>query len=159
MVDQIKNDDANGWGTGLKGFYNIEAKSATVSTVVQASPLSLLPTALITNVKRVLPAIEYTLLRSGYPSTAVAPCDNKTGRSLVFDQFWSQFTAAYFEGLHPLLAKANPWIKYLALPGNKVRDAVGSSYTGNATFKAAVKIKLQAAERHEREEHIVFDVK
>ncbi|KAA8481530.1 hypothetical protein BDE36_0778 [Arcticibacter tournemirensis] len=132
MVDLVKNDDASGWDARLKGFYDIEANPAADPTVVQASPLSLLSTALITNdedlfIKRALPAIEYTLSRSGYRSTAAAPDDNKTDRSQVFDPFRSQFTTAYFEGLHTLLAKANPWIKDVALPGNKIRDAAGYS--------------------------------
>lgn len=124
IIDLIKNDNAAGWDDVLKGFYDIEAEPKGAPTVVQSSPLAVISAAILGRdedlyIKRALPAIEYTLSRSGFRSTV------KT----AFSPYNSQFTTAYYEGLNQLLNEANPWLKKIALPDNKIRPAKGYSVT------------------------------
>lgn len=134
MVDLIKNDEAAGWSKESKGFYDIEANPKTAATVVQCSPLTIVSTAVITKdedfyIKRALPTIEYTLSRSGFRwAKGIVPSSfNNTNKTLLLSPYNSQFTTSYYEGLYHLLGEANPWIKNIALPDDKIRYANGYS--------------------------------
>ncbi|MDR6569107.1 hypothetical protein [Chitinophaga ginsengisegetis] len=134
ITDLIRNDTAAGWAPELKGFYDIEADPKVTPTVVQAAPLAVVSAAVLEKdeaffISRALPTIEYTLSRSGFRwSRGVAGTPfNKDKQSLVLSPYNSQFTTAYYEGLHQLLGEANPWLKEIALPGNNIRPAKGYS--------------------------------
>lgn len=134
MIDLMKNDTASGWDTQLKGFYDIEANPAVVPTVVHASPLTIIATAVLGRdedfyINRALPTIEYTLSRSGFRwAKAVSGTPfNSDKKSLQLSPFGSQFTTNYFEGLYQLLGAANPWLRDIALPEGKVRPTRGYS--------------------------------
>ncbi|MEI3800453.1 MULTISPECIES: hypothetical protein [unclassified Chitinophaga] len=134
ITDLIRNDTAAGWAPELKGFYDIEADPKVTPTVVQAAPLAVVSAAVLEKdeaffISRALPTIEYTLSRSGFRwSRGIAGTPfNKDKQSLVLSPYNSQFTTAYYEGLHQLLGEANPWLKEIALPGNNIRPAKGYS--------------------------------
>lgn len=134
ITDLIRNDTAAGWAPELKGFYDIEADPKVTPTVVQAAPLAVVSAAVLEKdeafyISRALPTIEYTLSRSGFRwSRGIAGTPfNKDKQSLVLSPYHSQFTTAYYEGLHQLLGEANPWLKEIALPGNNIRSAKGYS--------------------------------
>lgn len=134
ITDLMRNDTAAGWAPELKGFYDIEADPKVTPTVVQAAPLAVISAAVLEKdeafyISRALPVIEYTLSRSGFRwSKGVAGTPfNKDRQSLVLSPFNSQFTTAYYEGLHQLLGAANPWLKEIALPGGRIRPAKGYS--------------------------------
>ncbi|MBS0030396.1 hypothetical protein ACTJJ0_25805 [Chitinophaga sp. 22321] len=134
ITDLIRNDTAAGWAHDLKGFYDIEANPAVVPTVVQAAPLAVISAAILERdeafyTSRALPAIEYTLSRSGFrwAKNVSGTSFNTNKQSLLLSPFNSQFTTAYYEALHQLLGGANPWLEAIALPGNKVRPARGYS--------------------------------
>lgn len=134
IIDLIKNDTASGWDAAMKGFYDIEADPKTSATVVQAAPLAVIETAILSRdealyISRALPTIEYTLSRSGFRwAKAVTPTSYNTNpESLRLSPYNSQFTTAYYAGLYKLLQKANPWLMDIALPGNQVRNANGYS--------------------------------
>lgn len=127
IIDLIKNDNAAGWDATLKGFYDIEAEPKGAPTVVQSSPLAVISAAILGRdedlyIKRALPAIEYTLSRSGFRSN-----NDPKNKKTVLSPYNSQFTTAYYEGLDQLLNNANPWLKKVALPDNKIRPAKGYS--------------------------------
>ncbi|MRG48876.1 hypothetical protein GFS24_27445 [Chitinophaga sp. SYP-B3965] len=122
IIDLIKDDNAGGWDVNLKGFYDIEAEPKGAPTVVQSAPLAVISAAILGRdedmyIKRALPAIEYTLSRSGFRSS----------KKSVLSPYNSQFTTAYYEGLNQLLNEANPWLKKVALPDNKIRATLGYS--------------------------------
>ncbi len=128
ITDLIKNDTAAGWAPALKGFYDIEADPVSAPTVVQAAPLAVIAAAVQAHdealfISRALPVIEYTLSRSGF-RWAQKGMSKKAG---TLSPYGSQFTTAYFEGLYQLLGAANPWLKSIALPEGKVREAGGYS--------------------------------
>ncbi|WP_341838766.1 hypothetical protein [Chitinophaga caseinilytica] len=128
ITDLIRNDQAAGWAPALKGFFDIEADPKAAPTVVQSAPLAVIAAAVMGHdealfVSRALPVIEYTLSRSGF-RWAQKGMSKKAG---TLSPFGSQFTTAYFEGLHRLLGDGNPWLKKIALPDGKVRDAGGYS--------------------------------
>lgn len=130
IIDLMKNDAAAGWAPQLKGFYDIEGDPKAAPTVVQSAPLAVIAAAVLGHdeelfISRALPAIEYTLSRSGF-RWAQRGMSKKAG---TFSPFGSQFTTAYFEGLHRLLGNANPWLRKIALPDNQLRDANGYSVT------------------------------
>lgn len=132
MINLIKNAEASGWDSSLKGFYDIEGNPKTAPTVVQSSPLTVISAAVITRdedfyIKRALPTIEYTLSRSGFRwATDLVPTGfNTTRKTLLLNPFLSQFTTAYYEGLYSLLGRENPWIAEITLPGNEVRKTNG----------------------------------
>lgn len=132
ITDLLKNDDAAGWSPELKGFYDIEGNPKTAPTVVHSAPLALVSTAVVSKdedfyLRRALPAIEYTLSRSGYrwAKEVVPDGFNNTPRSLILNPFTSQFTTAYYEGLYKLLGETNPWLKEIALPSDKIRRTSG----------------------------------
>jgi hypothetical protein len=134
ITDLIRNDTAAGWAPKLKGFYDIEANPAVTPTVVQSAPLTVIAAAILEKdeafyISRALPTIEYTLSRSGFRwARGVSGTSfNTDKKSLVLSPFNSQFTTAYYEGLHQLLGGANPWLEGIALPGNKIRPARGYS--------------------------------
>lgn len=128
ITDLLRNEDAAGWAPAMKGYYDIEGDPKAAPTVVQSAPLAVIATAMLARdeafyTSRALPAIEYTLSRSGF-RWAQRGMSKKAG---TLSPYGSQFTTAYFEGLHRLLGEANPWLKKIALPDNKVRDAKGYS--------------------------------
>ncbi|MCW3466104.1 hypothetical protein [Chitinophaga nivalis] len=129
----MNNDTAAGWDPALKGFYDIEADPAQALTVVQAAPLAVVAAAVLARdeasyISRALPTIEYTLSRSGFRwAKAVAGGSSGDIKTLVLSPFNSQFTTAYYAGLHQLLGEVNPWLKSVALPDNKIRSAKGYS--------------------------------
>lgn len=128
IIDLIRNDDAAGWAPALKGFYDIEADPKAAPTVVHAAPLAVIAAAVLLRdeelfITRALPAIEYTLSRSGF-RWAQAGMSKKAA---TLSPYGSQFTTAYFEGLHRLLGEANPWLQKVALPDGQVREASGYS--------------------------------
>ncbi|WP_168208969.1 hypothetical protein [Chitinophaga sp. XS-30] len=134
IIDLMRNDTAAGWAPELKGFYDIEADPKIRPTVVQSAPLAVISAAVIGRdealyINRALPTIEYTLSRSGFrwANGIAGTLFNKDKRSLRLSAFHSQFTTAYYEGLHQLLQEANPWLKAVALPQNAVRTAKGYS--------------------------------
>lgn len=134
ITELIRNDTAAGWAPSLKGFYDIEADPAITPTVVQAAPLAVISAAVLEKdedfyISRALPTIEYTLSRSGFRwSRGISGTSfNRDKQSLVLSPFNSQFTTAYYEGLHQLLGGANPWLEDIALPGNKIRPTKGYS--------------------------------
>jgi hypothetical protein len=134
MVDLINNDEASGWDKKLKSFYDIEADPSAAATVVHASPLTLVSTAVMMHdedfyLKRALPAIEYTLSRSGYrwANNIVPGGFNNTRKSLQLGPYNSQFTTAYYEGLYALLGNSNEWLKAIALPDGRTRVSNGYS--------------------------------
>ncbi|WP_341837202.1 hypothetical protein WJU16_04895 [Chitinophaga pollutisoli] len=128
IIDLMKNDAAAGWAPQLKGFYDIEGDPKAAPTVVQSAPLAVIAAAVLGHdeelfISRALPAIEYTLSRSGF-RWAQRGMSKKAG---TLSPFGSQFTTAYFEGLHRLLGNTNPWLRKVALPDNQLRDANGYS--------------------------------
>ncbi|KAA2243304.1 hypothetical protein F0L74_12410 [Chitinophaga agrisoli] len=134
ITDLIRNDTAAGWDPVLKGFYDIEADPTQLITVVQAAPLALVSAAVLAHdesfyTSRALPAIEYTLSRNGfrwgYQRFVAGHAVNK--KVALLSPFNTQFTTAYYEGLDQLLGRANPWLKQVALPGDKIRLANGYS--------------------------------
>jgi hypothetical protein len=134
MMELIRHDTASGWDAALKGFYDIEANPQKAPTVVQASPLAIVSAAVISKdedfyIKRALPTIEYTLSRSGFRwARAVAgTIFNNDPKSLLLSPYNSQFTTAYYAGLHQLLGEANPWLVDIALPQGAIRPAKGYS--------------------------------
>ncbi len=112
IIDLIQNDEAAGWAPTMKGFYDIEADPKAAPTVVQAAPLAVIAAAVLQRdealfVSRALPVIEYTLSRGGF-RWAQAGMSKKAG---TLSPYNSQFTTAYFDGLHHLLGEANPGSK------------------------------------------------
>ena len=126
IFELMADDTASGWDATLKGFAQIESRD----TASQAVPLALLEAALLSRdeafyVKRALPAIEYTLSRPAAHFTATVPAAFSTYvtpasiRLCVPSDF---FGTAYWQGLHEMLGRANPWIADLALqPDGQVR--------------------------------------
>jgi hypothetical protein len=165
ITDLIRNDTAAGWAPQLKGFYDIEADPAVTPTVVQAAPLAVIAAAVLAReedfyISRALPTIEYTLSRSGFrwAKGVSGTSFNTDKKSLVLSPFNAQFTTAYYEGLHQLLGGANPWLKEVALPENKIRPARGYSvnipaWTQELAAYRLTKNKnwLDAATTHARE--------
>ncbi|MFT4093263.1 MAG: hypothetical protein QM640_06450 [Niabella sp.] len=134
MVDLIKDENYGGWDSKLKGFYDIEGNPETAPTVVNATPLATIATAILSRdealyLSRALPTIEYTLSRSGYRwAIDIVPTGyNKTRRSLELNPFQSQFTTSYYAGLNSLLGQLNPWLRSIALPGDSLRKVAGYS--------------------------------
>lgn len=134
IIDLLKNDEYGGWNKDLKGFYDIEADPQTAPTVVHSAPLALVSAAVITGDEelyrqRALPAIEYTLSRSGFrwAQDVVPSAFNNTRSTLLLNPYNSQFSTAYYEGLYQLLGQANPWLKDIALPNGQARPVKGYS--------------------------------
>lgn len=134
MIELVKNDNAAGWSTKLKGFFDIEGDPKTAPTVVNATPLANIALSVLQNdeefyISRSLPTIEFTLSRSGYRwATDIVPSAyNATRKTLEFNPFTSQFTTSYYVGLDRLLGGLNPWLKNIALPGDSLRVAKGYS--------------------------------
>ncbi|TCC98562.1 hypothetical protein [Pedobacter hiemivivus] len=134
MIELVKNDNAAGWATKLKGFYDIEGDPETAPTVVNATPLANIALSVLQNdeefyISRSLPTIEFTLSRSGYRwATNIVPTAyNATRKTLEFNPLTSQFTTSYYVGLDRLLGGLNPWLKNIALPGDSLRIAKGYS--------------------------------
>lgn len=128
ITDLIRNDTASGWAPALKGFYDIEADPQAAPTVVQAAPLAVIATAILARdedfyIRRALPSIEYTLSRSGFRWAQKGM--SKTAAML--SPYNSQFSTAYYEGLHKLLGENNPWLEKIALPDGRIRKAGGYS--------------------------------
>lgn len=150
MVDLIKNDEASGWNAGRKGFWNIE----TVNIASQTSPLALLSAAILTRDEelyqsRALPSIEYTLSRPqahfGFevPHTNVSYINQEGTKIKVPSDF---FGTAYWQGLHDLLGRNNPWLADLALLNGKVRyRASYSSLPHWSEMLGAYRLKPDAA--------------
>jgi hypothetical protein len=161
----ISNDTAAGWAPELKGFYDIEADPKVTPTVVQAAPLAVISAAVLSRdeafyISRALPTIEYTLSRGGFRwSKGVAGTPfNKDKKPLLLSPFNSQFTTAYYEGVYQLTDGANPWLKDIALPGNRIRLTRGYSVDIPAWTQelAAYRLTknnnwLQAATQHAKE--------
>ena len=132
MVDLIKNDNASGWDTTMKGFYDIEQNPVIAPVVVNTSPLALLSAAVLGQdeemyLKRALPAIEYTLSRRGYRwSNKLGTLYTPTESSLKLSPYSKEFNVAYFEGLDKLTKGANPWLVDLALPNGELRTTTNS---------------------------------
>lgn len=131
MIDLIKTDDASGWNAERKGFWNIE----TTNVASQASPLTLLSAAILTcdealYQKRALPTIEYSLSRPQahfgmeVPTTHAAYINEEGTRIKVPSEFYG---TAYWQGLHDLLGRRNPWLPGIAMPDGKVRHRTGYS--------------------------------
>jgi len=134
MIELVKNDNAAGWSTKLKGFFDIEGDPKTAPTVVNATPLANIALSVLQNdeafyISRSLPTIEFTLSRSGYRwATDIVPTAyNATRKTLEFNPLTSQFTTSYYVGLDRLLGGLNPWLKNIALPGDSLRMAKGYS--------------------------------
>ncbi len=111
MIDLMRNADAAGWSSELKGFWNIEMES----TVTQASPLTIVAASLLSRdeklyAERALPTIEFTLTR---PSAHWRRPSTEPVRLKVPIQFYG---TPYWQGLHALLGDLNPWLKEFALP-------------------------------------------
>jgi hypothetical protein len=134
MIELVKNDNAAGWSTKLKGFFDIEGDPKTAPTVVNATPLANIALSVLQNdeefyISRSLPTIEFTLSRSGYrwATDMVPTAYNATRKTLEFNPLTSQFTTSYYVGLDRLLGGLNPWLKNIALPGDSLRMAKGYS--------------------------------
>ena len=122
MIDLLKDDNAGGWCATLKGPYQIESEN----TVTQPSPLMFTSLALLAHDEafyqsRSLPTIEYTLSRpSAHFATNVTPntlsyVTDATTKITVPTTFYG---TAYWQGVHDLLGRKNPWIATLALQSN-----------------------------------------
>lgn len=131
MVELMKDPDASGWNAERKGFWNIE----TTNVASQASPLTVLSAALLTGDEtlyreRALPTIEYTLSRPQahfgmeVPATRAAYISAEGTRIKVPSDFYG---TAYWQGLHDLLGRRNPWLPEIALPAGQVRHRTGYS--------------------------------
>jgi hypothetical protein len=123
MIDLMRDADASGWNSELKGFWNIEIES----TVTHASPLAVVSAALLTRdeklwAERALPTIEFTLTRPTAFSTRPKKRPAGPERLVVPTQFYG---TSYWQGLDRLLGQLNPWIKDLALAGGKPRHSRG----------------------------------
>jgi hypothetical protein len=134
IIDLLKNDDASGWNTGMKGFYDIEADPKYSPTVAQAAPLATISAAVLTRdedlyIRRALPTIEYTLSRSAFRwARAVGAPFNIDSTSLELNPYKNiQFNTAYFEALHQLLGAKNPWLTQVAMPNGLLRKSAGYS--------------------------------
>ncbi|HWW38882.1 MAG TPA: hypothetical protein VNZ46_06225, partial [Pedobacter sp.] len=134
IIDLIKNDDASGWDTALKGFYDIEAEPKISPTVAQAAPLAVISAAVLNRdedlyIRRALPTIEYTLSRSAFRwARAMGEPFNLTPASMELNPYKNiQFNTAYFEALHQLLGGKNPWLTQVAMPGGLPRKSAGYS--------------------------------
>lgn len=146
MIDLIKHDEASGWNPERKGFWNIE----TTNVASQASPLSVVSAAVLTRDEefyrtRALPTIEYTLSRPQahfgmeVPTTR-APYINQEGTKIkVPSDFYG---TAYWQGLHDLLGRKNPWLGEIALPKGEIRHRAGySSVPRWSEMMAAYRLK------------------
>ena len=131
MIDLLKNDDAGGWNATLKGSFQIESGD----TVTQATPLTFTSLALLAHDEsfyqtRSLPTIEFTLSRPGAhfatdvtAITSPSYINDSATKITVPSNF---FGTAYWQGVHDLLGRKNPWIASLALKTNgSVRYAGG----------------------------------
>ena len=134
IIDLIKNDEAAGWSSVLKGFFDIEADPKIAPTVAQSSPLAVISAAVMGKdealyLSRALPTIEYTLSRSAFRwAKAVGAPYNPTEASLELNPYKNvQFNTAYFESLAQLLDDKNPWIVDVAMPDKQPRKLSGYS--------------------------------
>lgn len=149
ITDLIRNDTASGWAPALKGFYDIEADPKAAPTVVQAAPLAVIATAILTRdedfyIRRALPSIEYTLSRSGFRWAQKGM--SKTAAML--SPYNSQFSTAYYEGLYKLLGETNPWLKKIALPDDRIRKAGGYSVNVPAWTQELAAYRLTGRRRY-----------
>jgi len=126
LFDLLNDDVAGGFDPRLKGFYQIESRA----TVTQCAPLAVLEAAILSRdealyARRALPGIEFSLSRPSAhfavdePTSAPRYVSEANTRLGVPSKF---FGTAYWQGLHEMLGRANPWIAELALqPSGAVR--------------------------------------
>ena len=150
MIDLMKHDEASGWNAERKGFWNIE----TTNVASQASPLTVVSAAVLTRDEelyktRALPTIEYTLSRPqahfGFEvPTTHAPYINQEGTKIkVPSEFYG---TAYWQGLHDLLGRKNPWLTGIAMPNGEVRYRTAySSMPRFSEMLGAYRLKPEAA--------------
>ncbi len=152
MVELMKDGEASGWDDELKGFYNIEFKSG----VTHAAPLAVVSAAILSGdeelyAKRALPTIAFTLSRPyahfGRPHEAGNWAGQPFGvshispvRLIVPTRFYG---SAYWQGLHDLLGRLNPWMEPFILPGGEVRHT--TPYNDRAPYWSS----LMAEYRHQ----------
>jgi len=130
MIDLLRNDDSGGWDATLKGPYQIESGD----TVTQASPLTFTSIALLAHDEtfyqtRSLPTIEFTLSRpSAHFATDVTAITSPSYINTAATNITvptSYYGTAYWQGVHDLLGRKNPWIGSLALNTNGTVRATG----------------------------------
>jgi hypothetical protein len=129
MIDLLKNPAASGWDAKLRGHYNIESEN----TVTHASPLAALSAARLTQdpelfANRALPTIEYTLSRQLFHH-APKPALYVPASGIPLTYPGRAFGPRYWQGLHDLTGRANPWLRDLIPDAKKLSAQRGQPPT------------------------------
>ena len=133
MIDLIRDDNASGWGGERRASLQIESED----TASQPSPLTFLSLALLTRDEslyqsRSLPTIEFSLSRPrahfATDVTPNTPSGYVTTNSTQITVPSTYDGTAYWQGVHDLLARRNPWVATLALTNGGVRYDTGNTY-------------------------------
>ncbi len=120
----MKDADASGWSSHLKGRWNIEGQYS----VTQANALGEISLAILTDDEEyyknfALPTIEFSLSRYGSHFTSLTDTTNKLGEAYYLSVPGNFFKEDYYASLHKLLGSGNVWLKEFYSPEDRYKPA------------------------------------